>query len=308
MMPSAWVVVDALPLNANEKIDRRALPPPDWSRPDGQKSFAPPHTPVEERLASIWAGVLGVERVGVEDNFFDLGGHSLLATQVISGNGGHKFTLGPLSLTLRPGETVFITGGNGSGKTTLAKLITGLYVPEAGEIHVDGRPVTYATRAAYRQYFSVVFSDFFLFENLFGLGHVELDARARDYLVKLQLDEKVEVKDGALSTLDLSQGQRKRLALLTAYLEYRPIYLFDEWAADLDPEFREVFYFRLLPELKARGKMILVISHDDRYYYLADRLVKLDYGHLVYDKPAAFTPSVTGTPVAASVLKSGPAS
>ncbi|HEX5758689.1 MAG TPA: cyclic peptide export ABC transporter [Thermoanaerobaculia bacterium] len=194
-----------------------------------------------------------------------------------------SFTLGPIDLTFRPGELVFIIGGNGSGKTTLAKVLTGLYVPESGEIRLDGEPVVDANRDTYRQRFSAVFSDFFLFDSILGLETPELDARAREYLLKLQLQGKVQVTGSALSTIDLSQGQRKRLALLTAYLEDRPIYLFDEWAADQDPMFKQTFYLQLLPELKARGKTVLVISHDDRYYHLADRIIKLDYGQVEYD-------------------------
>ena len=190
------------------------------------------------------------------------------------------FILGPINLTLEPGELLFITGGNGSGKTTLAKLLLGLYIPEEGEIYLDGKVVTDESREQYRQLFSVVFSDFYLFESLFGLDSLHLDANAQNYLVQLQLDHKVKVEDGALSTVDLSQGQRKRLALLTAYLEDRPIYLFDEWAADQDPLFKEIFYHELLPELKAKGKALIVISHDDRYYHVADRVIKLDSGKL----------------------------
>ena len=195
------------------------------------------------------------------------------------------FTLGPINLTFVPGEQVFLVGGNGSGKTTLAKLITGLYIPESGAIWLDGKPIDDTRREEYRQLFSVVFSDFFLFESLLGLKHTSLDAQARDYLIRLQLDHKVRVEEGVLSTLDLSQGQRKRLALLTAYLEDRPFYLFDEWAADQDPLFKEIFYFELLPELKRRGKTVLVITHDDKYFHLADRLVRLDYGRLTEDGP-----------------------
>jgi putative pyoverdin transport system ATP-binding/permease protein len=190
------------------------------------------------------------------------------------------FILGPIDLTLEPGELLFITGGNGSGKTTLAKLLLSLYIPEEGEIYLDGEILTDETREQYRQLFSVVFSDFFLFESLFGLDSVYLDANARKYLAKLELDHKVKVEDGVLSTIELSQGQRKRLALLTAYLEDRPIYLFDEWAADQDPLFKEIFYHQLLPELKAKGKALIVISHDDRYYHVADRVIKLDSGKL----------------------------
>lgn len=190
------------------------------------------------------------------------------------------FMLGPIDLTLEPGELLFITGGNGSGKTTLAKLLLSLYIPEDGEIYLDGKVVNAETREKYRQLFSVVFSDFHLFESLFGLDSIYLDANARKYLVQLQLDHKVKVEDGVLSTVDLSQGQRKRLGLLTAYLEDRPIYLFDEWAADQDPLFKEIFYHQLLPELKAKGKALIVISHDDRYYHVADRVIKLDSGKL----------------------------
>jgi putative ATP-binding cassette transporter len=200
------------------------------------------------------------------------------------------FTLGPIDLAFVPGELVFLVGGNGSGKTTLAKLITGLYTPETGEIRLNGKPIDDASREDYRQLFSVVFSDFYLFESLLGLNHGALDAKAREYLIQFQLDYKVKIEAGVLSTLDLSQGQRKRLALLTAYLEDRPFYLFDEWAADQDPLFKEIFYCQLLPDLKRRGKTVLVITHDDKYFHLADRLIRLDYGRvaesMLVDEPA----------------------
>jgi putative pyoverdin transport system ATP-binding/permease protein len=193
----------------------------------------------------------------------------------------NTFTLGPIDLRLYPGELVFIVGGNGSGKSTLAKLITGLYVPDRGEIRLDGQIVDDRNRELYRQLFSTVFADFYLFDRFVGLGLADGDAQAKMYLDKLQLTHKVAISEGKLSTTALSQGQRKRLALLTAYLEDRPIYLFDEWAADQDPFFREVFYQQLLPELKQRGKAVLVISHDDRYFHLADRVLKLDYGKII---------------------------
>jgi putative ATP-binding cassette transporter len=201
-----------------------------------------------------------------------------------------SFTLGPISLQLNMGELVFLTGGNGSGKTTLAKLLMGLYIPEGGDILIDGEKVTDETRDAYRQSFSAVFSDYFLFDSLLGVESAEVDTRAQAYLDELQLNHKVEIKEGVLSTTDLSSGQRKRLALLTAYMEDRPVYLFDEWAADQDPQFKEIFYYQLLPELKSRGKLVIVISHDDRYYHVADRVVKLDYGKVEYDKNQLLIP------------------
>lgn len=192
----------------------------------------------------------------------------------------HPFSLGPISLTLTPGEIVFIVGGNGSGKTTLAKLLTGLYIPEDGEIRLNGDPVTDATRERYRQLFSVVFDDATLFEGLWGLPADNLDQQAAVYLKQLELDHVVKIQDGMFSSIHLSRGQRKRLALLTAYLEDRPIYLFDEWAADQDPTFKQVFYHRLLPELKRQGKTVVAITHDDRYFHCADRLIKLEDGKM----------------------------
>ena len=205
-----------------------------------------------------------------------------------------RFVLGPIDLTFIPGELVFLVGGNGSGKSTLAKILAGLYAPEAGEIRLDGRLVTDQNRDEYRQLFSAVFADFYLFENLLGLHSANLDAQAEEYLERLHLHHKVKVLNGTLSTTAVSQGQRKRLALLTAYLEDRPFYLFDEWAADQDPYFKGVFYTQLLPDLKSRGKTVLVISHDDKYFDAADRIIKLDYGKL-----ANFCSDVVGEKVLA---------
>jgi putative ATP-binding cassette transporter len=197
--------------------------------------------------------------------------------------GTESFTFGPIDITFHPGELVFVVGGNGSGKTTFVKLLTGLYIPDAGEIRMNGEPIIDDNREFYRQYFSVVFSDFYLFEQLLGLDHRDLDGRGQQYIAQFQLAHKVEVHNGKLSTTQLSHGQRKRLALLTAYLEDRPIYVFDEWAADQDPLFKEIFYLQLLPELRARGKSVIVVSHDEHHYHVADRIIKLNYGEVEYD-------------------------
>jgi putative pyoverdin transport system ATP-binding/permease protein len=193
------------------------------------------------------------------------------------------FVLGPLDLTFKPGEMVFIVGGNGSGKTTFVKLLTGLYAPENGAICLNDEPIGPDNREAYRRHFSVVFSDFYLFETMFGLVDDGLDQRASEYLQRLKLAHKVQIEKGKLSTTDLSQGQRKRLALLTAFLEDRPIYIFDEWAADQDPYFKEFFYLSLLPDLTARHKTVFVITHDDRYFHLAGRIITLDNGQVTSD-------------------------
>ena len=197
----------------------------------------------------------------------------------------HFFSLGPIDLEIKAGETVFLVGGNGSGKTTLAKLLTGLYTPDEGTVQLNGKPVTQDDLEAYRQNFSAIFSDFFIFEQFVGLPQQGLDEKGLELLAKLELDHKVEIKDGKLSTTRLSTGQRKRLALLMAWLEDRDVYLFDEWAADQDPYFKEVFYRKLLPDLKTRGKTLIVISHDDRYFDLSDRILKLTDGQLDVTTP-----------------------
>lgn len=201
--------------------------------------------------------------------------------------GDDEFTLGPVNLTVHPGELIFIIGGNGSGKSTLAKVLTGLYQPQSGSIWMDTQPITPDHQEWYRQHFAVVFSDFYLFDRLLGFESSADDINAQTYLQKLQLDHKITIEHGQFSTTALSQGQRKRLTLLSAYLENRPIYLFDEWAADQDPTFKHIFYTQFLPDLQAQGKTIFVISHDDHYFHLADRLIKLDYGQVEFDQPAS---------------------
>lgn len=188
------------------------------------------------------------------------------------------FLLGLISFSWQPGELIFIIGGNGSGKSTLAKLITGLYPPLSGAIYLNGKRITQDNVEWYRQHFSAIFYDFYLFDSFLGFDRPNLDQEVENYLMQLQLAHKVTVKNGVLSTTELSQGQRKRLALLTAYLEDRPIYLFDEWAADQEPRFRELFYKQILLQLKERGKIVIVISHDERYFHLVDHIIKLDYG------------------------------
>jgi len=197
------------------------------------------------------------------------------------GSGDNSFVLGPVDFRLNPGDLVFIVGGNGSGKSTFVKLLVGLYHQRLGEIRLGGTPIADSNRDWYRQHFSVIFSDFYLFEKFLGLDKNTLDTRAQMYLRYLELDRKVRVTEQRLSTTDLSQGQRRRLALLTAYLEDRPFYVFDEWAADQDPQYKEVFYTELLPELRVRGKGVAVITHDDRYFHLGDRIIKLDEGKII---------------------------
>jgi putative ATP-binding cassette transporter len=205
------------------------------------------------------------------------------------------FVLGPIDLRLEAGEIVFVTGGNGCGKSTLVRMLTGLYRPADGVVRCNGESVDDGNREQYRQNFSVVFADFFLFGRLFGLDARGRTAEITRHLALLGMEHKVSVQDDRLSTIALSSGQRRRLALLTAYLEDRPVYVFDEWAADQDPTYKQVFYTRLLPELKARGKCVVVVTHDDKYFHLGDRVLALDAGRIVQ----------TTRPVRAAVAATG---
>ncbi|MEM9565838.1 MAG: cyclic peptide export ABC transporter [Actinomycetota bacterium] len=201
----------------------------------------------------------------------------------------YDFVLGPVSFELRSGEVVYITGGNGSGKTTLMKVLCALYQPTGGTVRCNGVDVTQPEeRDTYREWISVLFADGYLFEELIGLDDSSPEGTdfANQLLAELNLTAKVTVTDGQLSTTRLSTGERRRLALLGAFLKDRPVYAFDEWAANQDPVFKRVFYQTLLPELRRRGKLVLVITHDDAYFDEADRILHLVDGRLVDDHPA----------------------
>ena len=193
------------------------------------------------------------------------------------------FTLEPVDLTLRRGEIVILAGGNGSGKTTLVKLISGLYAPASGVVRLDGRVVDDENREAYRQLFSAVYADGYLFPDFTGIGTEAIEGSARAGLERLGLASQVSLLGSSFLTTDLSQGQRRRLALLGAWLEDRPICILDESAANQDLSFKRLFYYELLPELRAAGKALLVISHDEGYFDVADRVIQLQDGRLVDD-------------------------
>ena len=191
-----------------------------------------------------------------------------------------NFTIGPLNLTLNSGELIFVVGHNGAGKTTFAKLLSGLFENETGLIKCNGTAITAELQSSYQELFSVIFTDPFIFEQLiisdeFLTSADGVNARIDQYLEKLQINNKVTVNSNRLDSTDLSHGQRKRLALLMASLENKQILIFDEWAENQDPAFKEVFYRELLPELRDSGKLVVVISHESQYFDVADRVITL---------------------------------
>jgi putative ATP-binding cassette transporter len=194
-----------------------------------------------------------------------------------------SFEIGPIDFNLRPRELVFITGGNGSGKSTFLRVLSGLYPPDSGEIILDGKHIDHDTRDEYRALMSAIFFDYHLFRRLYGIPDPQPGEVDR-LLGQFRLAEKTGLSEGEFRTLDLSGGQRRRLALIVSLLEKRPILLLDEWTAEQDPEFRRKFYDELLPDLMKAGATVVVITHDDRYLdelNLAARRIRMDEGRIV---------------------------
>lgn len=235
-----------------------------WNRVKGFQKDIPANLTSEE-MAKLETGIKDVEKLEAKGVVFEYE----------SEEDDKPFAVGPVDFEAKKGEIVFIIGGNGSGKTTLAKLLTGLYIPDKGQLYVDGKEVN---NYQLGEYFSTVYSNFHLFEKLYNIDVDSKKAVAQEYLKVLRLDQKVNMEADSFSTIDLSGGQRKRLALLQCYLEDSPIYLFDELAADQDPEFRKFFYRELLLKMKEEGKIVIAITHDDHYFDVADKVVKLDMG------------------------------
>jgi putative pyoverdin transport system ATP-binding/permease protein len=203
-----------------------------------------------------------------------------LAFSYTDPEGQQTFTVGPIDMTIGKGEPIIIAGGNGSGKTTLLKLIAGLYYPRSGSVYLDDVLVKPGNYEHYRKLYSIILSDFHIFDRL-----RDIDYERFSWLMdKMELSKKTAYIDGRFTNLDLSAGQRKRLALVTSYLEDKPILIYDEIAADLDPEFRSYYYDVHLMELRKAGKTIIVVSHDDRYFHMGDRFFKMDYGRIVAEQ------------------------
>ena len=193
----------------------------------------------------------------------------------------HKvFTLGPIDLSIKAGEVLFIVGGNGSGKSTLLKILAGLYYPHNGRMLLDNKVLEPIHYARYRNLFSIIFTDFHLFDRLYGLGKIEAQ-KVFELLDIMELSDKTSFVDDKFTNTKLSTGQRKRLALIASYLEDKPILMFDEVAADQDPKFRKYFYEVLLQDLKQRGKTVIAVTHDDRFFHAADRILKMEDGQIV---------------------------
>ncbi len=199
---------------------------------------------------------------------------------------GGGFRVGPIDLSITRGDFILVTGGNGSGKTTLMKMLLGLYPLTRGSLRVDGRAQSPRDRQIYRNRFTAILSGQHLFKQLYGLRQTVDADRVDRLLERFGIEFMVGYADGAFDTLALSTGQRMRLAMVVALLEDRPICVFDEWTANQDPETTRFYYDVVLPELKAQGKTIIAVSHDDRYFDRADRAIAIAEGRMVDDAVA----------------------
>ncbi|NOR44205.1 MAG: cyclic peptide export ABC transporter [Candidatus Delongbacteria bacterium] len=241
-----------------------------WDRVNGFIKDIPSNIKLDKYVTSIQSSI---EKISL-DNVMFVYNHENEDKDKI-------FSVGPMNFWVEKGEVLFIIGGNGSGKTTLAKLLTGLYKPDNGNIKIDDEVIDSSNLG---EYFSVVFSDYHLFEKLYNVNSKNKGNLINDYLELLKIKDKVEIKDNSFTTIDLSGGQKKRLALFRCYMEDKPIYLFDELAADQDPEFRKYFYRTLIPQMKKEGKIIIAITHDDHYFDVADKILKMDMGNVDFVK------------------------
>jgi len=198
----------------------------------------------------------------------------------VDAEGRQLFSVGPINEEIRHGEVLFVVGGNGSGKSTFLKLLTGLYAPRSGAVRIDDVVLDRDSIASYREMFSIVFSDFHLFERLYGIEDID-EVRVNSLILEMELDKKTTFSNGRFTNVNLSTGQRKRLALIAALMDDKPVCVFDEVAADQDPVFRKYFYEIFLAKLKSEGKTVIAVSHDDRYFHVADRIIRMDYGKVI---------------------------
>lgn len=202
-------------------------------------------------------------------------------------NADANFELGPINLEIDKGEVIFIVGGNGSGKSTFINILSGLYVPDQGDVLLDGERIN--SEKDIQNLISAVFTSNHLFSQNYDDYILENNPKYKMLLETFKLENTVKDDSEESARRSFSKGQSKRMALIFALLEDKPIVLLDEWAADQDPYFRKYFYEELIPKLKAEGKTIIAVTHDDRYFHYCDKLLKFDYGKIVKeDIPANF--------------------
>ena len=193
-----------------------------------------------------------------------------------------SFLSGPLNLEIKRGDVIFIVGGNGSGKSTFINILTGLYNPNEGKILLNN-DVKLSFKDNIDKLIAAVFTDNHLFSHNYENFDVNNNELYQNLLKLMQLENVLSDTEGSSFKRGFSKGQSKRISLVHALLENKPILVLDEWAADQDPHFRKFFYNELIPMLKQNGKTIVAVTHDDVYFNQADRIIKFEYGQVTTD-------------------------
>ncbi|ROI04076.1 cyclic peptide export ABC transporter [Chryseobacterium sp. G0240] len=196
-------------------------------------------------------------------------------------NTEQSFALDNINLHIRKGEVIFIVGGNGSGKSTFINILTGLYDRKDGEILLNDRKLD--SKKDLQHLISPVFTDNYVFSHNYDNYQLENNSQYQDLLEMMEMNQVVIDTKEESARRNFSKGQSKRMSLIFALLEEKPILVLDEWAADQDPHFRKYFYEVLIPKFKKDGKTIIAVTHDDAYFSQADRVIKFDYGHIASD-------------------------
>jgi putative ATP-binding cassette transporter len=192
------------------------------------------------------------------------------------------FSVGPINLKIKQGETIFIIGGNGSGKSTYINLLTGLLQPTAGEVLLNNK-VIQNNDSIYQKLISVIFTNNYLFSENYENYALEGNKEYDKLLKLMKLEHVVKSDDDKAARRNFSKGESKRMSMIFALLEHHPILVLDEWAADQDPYFRKYFYEEFIPILKEQGKTLIMVTHDDTYFKHADRIIKFNYGKIEED-------------------------
>ncbi|MBC8756497.1 cyclic peptide export ABC transporter [Kordia sp. YSTF-M3] len=202
--------------------------------------------------------------------------------QYESENQESKFALKNIDLKIDKGEVLFIVGGNGSGKSTFINILTGLYEPNAGDIVLNNDP-SLTIKEDLQDSMTAIFTNNHIFSFNYDDYGLENNTEYREMLEMMQMEKIITDDKEDSARRKFSKGQSKRMSMIFALLEKKPVLILDEWAADQDPHFRKYFYEELIPKFKAQGKTIIAVTHDDAYFHLADRIIKFDYGSIIKD-------------------------
>jgi putative ATP-binding cassette transporter len=236
------------------------------------------------RIRALEAGLKAAPRVKHSAASF-VGFHTLHLRNIVQRavrQKGDEFVFGPADVTIARGTVTLVRGSNGSGKTTFLEILMGIRKPASGSIEIDGHKVELADVEAYRSLFSPVFAKLHLYDRPYGLeGHDK--ELAQEWLTRLELPADVPLHASAKVSAALSTGQRKRLALVRAILEMRPILILDEYAADQDVRAREAFYNDILPRLKEQGRTIVAVVHEETRPACADQFLRVIKGKIIPD-------------------------